>query len=276
MILKEFKNWAISTLKKSNIQNAIKEVDWILEELAGLNKIKQITQPEISIECAVLKLLKQAIYKRTTHFPLQYILGKTYFMGLEFIVGPGVLIPRADTEVLVEWAMEAVPQHLKVLDIGTGSGCIAISLKHYRPDLNITAIDISKEALLFAEKNAKNILKEDSIEIGQSDLFKSVGKKYDVILSNPPYLTEDDMKKIDENLKYEPELALTPKGDGLFFYQQIAGSAKQYLNNKGLIAVEIGYNIERQVLDVFEKASFKLVKELKDLQDIVRVLVFQG
>lgn len=157
--------------------------------------------------------------------PLQYILGETEFMGLTFHVEPGVLIPRADTEILVEKALKVMPPNARVLDIGTGSGAIAVSLARLGQAARVTAVDVSDKALEIARKNAEN--NGADVEFVKSDCFSALqGRKYDMIVSNPPYISDEEMQTLMPEVRQEPELALFGGGDGLDFYRRISREAR--------------------------------------------------
>ena len=178
--------------------------------------------------------------RRAAREPLQYILGETEFMGLTFHVEPGVLIPRADTEILVEKALELMRPGACVLDIGTGSGAIAISLAKLGKSARVTAVDVSDKALEIARKNAES--NGANVEFIKSDCFSALnGRKYDMIVSNPPYISDDEMPGLMPEVKLEPELALFGGADGLDFYRRISREAPGYLNEGGWLLFEIGW-----------------------------------
>mgnify|MGYP004675186223 FL=1 len=178
--------------------------------------------------------------RRAAREPLQYILGETEFMGLTFHVEPGVLIPRADTEILVEKALEAMPPNARVLDIGTGSGAIAVSLAKLGKNARVTAVDVSDKALEIARKNAES--NGADVEFVKSDCFSALqGRKYDMIVSNPPYISDEEMRGLMPEVKREPELALFGGEDGLDFYRRISREAPEYLNEGGFLLFEIGW-----------------------------------
>lgn len=210
------------------------------------------------------------IKKRSEHIPLQYITGEQEFMGLPFKVNEHVLIPRQDTECLVEKVLPLC-KNKEILDMCTGSGCIAISLQKLGQARRTTGVDISDQALAVASENAK--LNEVDIEWIQSDLFTSITEKYDIIVSNPPYIeSEEVMKLMPEVLIHEPRIALDGKEDGLFFYQAIVEQAKEYLSEDGWLFFEIGYNQGEAVKQLLAKANFKEIEVIKDLSGLDRVV----
>lgn len=212
-----------------------------------------------------------ALKKRAEHVPLQYIVGETEFMGLKFNVNSSVLIPRQDTETLVEQALKVVKPGMKVLDLCTGSGCIIVSILHNVPDVEGYAIDISKQALNVAKENAK--LNDVSVIFERSDLFDHVTGTFDVIVSNPPYIrTEEIVKLMPEVQMFEPLEALDGKEDGLYFYRKIITECRDYLNPEGRILFEIGYDQGEDVSALLREAGFKEVTVIKDLAQNDRVV----
>ena len=185
--------------------------------------------------------LEAGLKKLETGYPAQYIVGDTIFYGHRILVNESVLIPRFETELLVDKTINYIKKYfnknVKILDIGTGSGAIAIALKKAFPDSKVTAIDISRKALKLAEENAK--INNVEIEFVESDLFQNVSDKYDVVISNPPYIAYDE--EIDEKVKkYEPHIALYADNEGLKIYEDIISNISNYLNGQFIIAFEIG------------------------------------
>lgn len=212
-----------------------------------------------------------AIKKRAERIPLQYIVGETEFMGLKFKVNSSVLIPRQDTETLVEEALKAVRPGMKVLDLCTGSGCIIVSILHNVKDVEGYATDISKQALNVAKENAK--LNDVSVNFERSDLFENVAGTFDVIVSNPPYIrTEEITRLMPEVCAFEPMEALDGKEDGLYFYRKIIGECQNYLNPEGRIFFEIGYDQGAEVSGLLREAGFHEVEVMKDMAHNDRVV----
>ena len=212
-----------------------------------------------------------ALKKRAEHVPLQYIVGETEFMGLKFKVNSSVLIPRQDTETLVEEALKVVQPGMKVLDLCTGSGCIIISILHSVPGVDGCATDISKQALNVARENAK--LNDVQVMFEQSDLFDRVAGVYDVIVSNPPYIASAEILKLMPEVQlFEPQEALDGKEDGLFFYREIASGAKDYLTSGGRLLLEIGYDQGAAVSSLLADAGFTEVRGIRDLARHDRVV----
>lgn len=212
------------------------------------------------------------IYKRAKHYPLQYIIGEQWFMGLPFKVDERVLIPRQDTEVLVERAIKYIGNKpLDVLDMCTGSGCIAISIDKFCEKAKVSAADISKDALDLARTNAK--LNDAKVEFYESNIFDNISDTYDIIISNPPYIESRVIDTLMPEVKdYEPILALDGTDDGLEFYRKISMKAKDFLNKNGCIMYEIGCNQADDVSRLLEKNGFGNIEVIKDLAGHNRVV----
>ena len=208
----------------------------------------------------------EEIYKKlAAHIPAQYIIGHAEFFEIQLKVDERVLIPRPETEELVELILaENLKDNLKVLDIGTGSGAIALALAKNRPDWSVTATDISQDALELATENSKR--QDLNLSFIKSDCFSEISSKYDIIVSNPPYISREDQEEVGLNVLHsEPHLALFADEDGLAIYRRIAEDSKDYLNDGGKIYLEIGYKQGQSVPDLFRK-NFpeKRVRTLKD------------
>lgn len=214
---------------------------------------------------------KALLKQRANHVPTQHLLGIQEFMGLQFQVNEHVLIPRQETEQLVEWVMECAPQGSQILDLCTGSGCIAISLKSLRPDLTMTAVDLSEAALRVARANgAANHTK---IQWIQSDLFQKVEQTYDCIVSNPPYITWAELETLTaEVLEHEPRMALDGGEDGLDFYRQIIEEARNHLREGGMLFFEIGYDQGTTVPELMKRAGYEQVQCRKDYAGMDRMV----
>lgn len=208
----------------------------------------------------------EEIYKKlANHIPAQYIIGHAEFFGMQLKVDERVLIPRPETEELVELILaENSEENLKVLDIGTGSGAIALALAKNRLNWSVTAADISQDALDLASENAKN--QKLNIFFKKSDCFAEISEKYDIIVSNPPYISREDESEVGLNVLHsEPHLALFADEDGLAIYRRIAEDAKAYLKDGGKIYLEIGYKQGQSVPELFRKnLPEKRVRTLKD------------
>ena len=211
------------------------------------------------------KFVEDIFIKLANHIPAQYIIGQAEFFGMQLKVDERVLIPRPETEELVEVILSENPkENLKVLDIGTGSGAIALALAKNRPDWSVTAADISQDALELAMENAK--AQNLNLSFINSDCFSEISAKYDIIVSNPPYISHEDQEEVGLNVLHsEPHLALFADEDGLAIYRRIAEESKDYLNDGGKIYLEIGYKQGQSVPAIFrENLPEKQVRILKD------------
>lgn len=258
-------------LNLANISDA--KVDaWMLFEMAcKVDRNFYYLHMDEDITAEQQKEYEIALKKRAEHIPLQYITGEQEFMGLKFKVNSNVLIPRQDTEVLVEEALKRIQPGMRVLDMCTGSGCIAVSIAKNVPHIEMHAVDISKQALNVAKDNAK--LNEVSVEFERSDLFDHVAGKYDVIVSNPPYIPTYEIPKLMPEVgSFEPVEALDGKEDGLYFYRKIIAECKDYLNPDGMIFFEIGYEQGADVSALLQEAGFSQVAVVKDLAHLDRVV----
>lgn len=258
--------------------------DILLEEFAGLSKIDFIIHPEASAdETAKLKFI-DAIERLKKHEPIQYIAGKTYFYDLELMVSPDVLIPRPETEELVDLIIKENYQlttinYQRILDIGTGSGCIAIALKKNLPAADVSAIDISESALKLAEQNASknnvsvNFLKADILNHSAYGLLLDT---YDLIVSNPPYVRESEKHLMLPNvIEHEPYLALfVEDNDALSFYKAIADFALNgHLQQNGRLYFEINEYLYSELADLLKAKGFKNIEIKKDINDKARILL---
>ena len=271
MTYREALNLGEKILSEAGIAE-IKTDAWLLFERAAridrsfyyLHMADEIPTEQISEYEVLLK-------KRAERIPVQYIIGETEFMGLNFKVNSNVLIPRPDTETLVEEALKYVKPGMKVLDMCTGSGCIIISIMHYGKDLEGYASDISRHAINVAKENAKN--NQVSINFETGDLFDHIKGKYDMIVSNPPYIrTEEILTLMPEVQHFEPVQALDGMEDGLYFYRRIVEEAGAYLNESGYLLFEIGHDQGEDVSKLMAEAGFKDVRVIKDLAGNDRVV----
>ena len=217
------------------------------------------------------------IKKLRQGYPIEHITHQKEFMKLNFFVDEHVLIPRQDTEILVEETIK-IAQKInakKILDLCTGSGAIAVSLAKYLPHTEITAIDISNDALKIAKKNARNNEVEDRITFINSDIFTNLkNQKFDIIVSNPPYIKKSIIEQLDEEVKKEPYIALDGGEDGLYFYKKIIKEAYEYLKYRGYLCLEIGFDQKINVIELIEnEEKFEGTYSKKDLYDNDRIVV---
>lgn len=259
-------------LDNSNIQESNLKTKILLSNLLGKNKeYLLIYDTEELSEDIVYKFLS-GIEKLKVGEPIQYIIGKQEFFGLEFVVNKNVLIPQPDTEILVEEVLNIIEKrNLKILDLCTGSGAIGISIKKKNPQSKVYASDISKQALEIAKVNAKQ--NNTEIEFIDSNLFENINEKFDIIVSNPPYIESDIIKNLPEEVKNEPKLALDGGIDGLDFYRKIAEKAKTFLNENGTLALEIGYNQKEKVIEILKQNNYQNIYAKKDFGGNYRIIV---
>ena len=262
---------AILYLQKQGVEEARQDAWLLLEYVCGISHSTYFVHSEDEMPKEQQEQYEALVRKRGEHIPLQQLTGEQDFMGLTFAVNEHVLIPRQDTETLVEEALKVVKPGMKVLDMCTGSGCIIVSIVHNVPEVEGTATDISKQALLVAKENAK--LNQVSVTFERSDLFDNVTGTYDVIVSNPPYIrTGEVVKLMPEVQEFEPMEALDGKEDGLYFYRKIIKECKAYLKPGGHILFEIGYDQGEAVSGLLKEAGFKNVTVIKDLAHNDRVV----
>lgn len=232
------------------------------------------------------KRLSKILKRRLEGMPLQYILGCSEFMGIKFKVDKCVLIPRPETEILVETTIKKGLRvkgqglSVKILDIGTGSGCIAVSLAKFLPNAQITAVDISCGALSIALENAKLNNAAGRIKFIQSNLFSIFDIRYsifDIIVSNPPYIRSGDIKDLPKEVQYEPKIALDGGCDGLNYYRRIIKESPSFLGEGGLLIMELGMGQLEQVKNISEQSKrFIFIEAIKDYNEIDRVIVLQA
>ncbi|MCK9604140.1 MAG: peptide chain release factor N(5)-glutamine methyltransferase [Candidatus Omnitrophica bacterium] len=250
------------------------EAELLFSEIFGCDRASLYLKKNIPLDKDKLSKVSSVLKRRFSGEPLQYILGKTEFMGLEFRVNPSVLIPRPETEILVEKAAEMATS-LKIMDIGTGSGCIAISLAKLLKDADIIATDISDNALEVAKENARR--HGVKINFILADLFNAVDcvmHPVDLIISNPPYVASGEIATLQPEISYEPRIALDGGADGLDFYRRIINGAVDYLKKDGLLILEIGFDQSRAIADIFQRSGkFKIIEIVKDYSNIERVMV---
>ncbi len=300
MKLKDILDDGKKALKKSKIENADYDATEILLNLLDMDMARFLFECEDDLEnkydrnsiSNIISEFDELINARANHYPLQYILGESYFCGLRFNVNREVLIPRQDTETLVEKVIADNPDKNKyILDMCTGSGCIAVALAALGNYKLIVGSDISTDALNVAAKNAEELVPEinfgdemnQHVYFVQSDMFDDLDKikerlgieTFDIITANPPYIRSADIKSLqDEVRRYEPLLALDGDKDGLKYYKKIAESAKDYLSDEGRIYLEIGYDQADDVKKLFTKNGYTHIETIKDLGGNDRVIIF--
>lgn len=243
---------------------------YLLEYVTGCTRNDYFMYPEREATVLQEQRYEELIRKRSIHIPLQHLTGSQEFMGLSFYVNEDVLIPRQDTEILVEEAMKYIRQGMHILDMCTGSGCILLSILKLVPGVAGTGVDLSGRALDVAEKNRERL--DVSAEFLQSDLFGRVSGKYDCILSNPPYIPSAVVDTLMEEVReHEPRMALDGQEDGLYFYRRITEQSPEYLKPGGMLFFEIGYD-QAEAVSSLMKDSFAEITVIKDLSGLDRVV----
>ena len=279
MTIKELLNQAVIMLKNENIDAPKIKARMLLQ--ATLKKSKEYlmiydTKEVTPIERdRYIRNVKRLILGE----PLQYITGRQEFMKLNFLVTKDVLIPRADTEILVEEVIKLAEDinNPTILDLCTGSGAIAIALAKYVKNVHICAVDISPKALQIAKKNAELNGVKNNIEFIESNLFEKLkDKKFDIIVSNPPYIETETIRTLSKDVQREPKLALDGGKDGLDFYRKISDNGYKFLNRQGFLCLEIGYNQRIAVKQILEsKKRYVNIRSLRDLCENDRVIISQ-
>lgn len=271
MTFREAMEYGIRTLEEANIDNARTDA-WYLLEMAGkIDRNYYYLHGEEELTIEQQKEYEIAIQKRTEHIPLQYITGEQQFMGLNFKVNSNVLIPRQDTEILVEEALKVIRPGMQVLDLCTGSGCIIISIMRNVPELMGFGVDISKQALLVAKENGR--MNGVQVNWERSDLFENINESFDIIVSNPPYIPTKVIDTLMPEVRdFEPMRALDGMSDGLFFYQKIIEQSSEYLKENGYLYLEIGHDQAAAVTELMDRAGFQKIQVVKDLAGLDRVV----
>lgn len=272
MTYRQILDEAAAVLSNAGIDEAANDAWVLFESVFKMNRTHYLMYSFNSASDEAVQEYKSLIKRRAAREPLQYITGRAYFMGLEFAVNSSVLIPRFDTEILVEEALKHIDKDSTVLDMCTGSGCIAISLGVLGRALKVTAADISDDALEVAEINRiKN--NADNVTLLHSDMFAEVNGEFDMIVSNPPYIRTDVVRTLmPEVVEHEPEIALDGCEDGLHFYRILAEESVHFLKNNGLLIMEIGYDQAEDVTNLLQSNNFTDIRVIRDLAGLDRVV----
>ncbi|MBE5821052.1 MAG: peptide chain release factor N(5)-glutamine methyltransferase [Clostridiales bacterium] len=288
MTINELKKYGIELLNKNNIQDSIVIVNILLEFCLNISKHQLIINSEDIVSKENELKFIECINRRINNEPLEYITNKKEFMNCELYVNENVLVPRSDTEVLVENLIDILLKEfnnidkIEILELCTGSGCIPVGTLMYIKDkyyeiyekLNFICVDISKKALEVAKINAQKYDLNNKIKFIESDLFENLPNiQYDIIISNPPYIETDVISSLNSDVKNEPIIALDGGNDGLYFYNKISEQAKIYLKDKGYIIYEIGYNQGEKVTKILENNSFRNIEIKKDLSSNDRNII---
>ncbi|HAR63979.1 MAG: peptide chain release factor N(5)-glutamine methyltransferase [Candidatus Margulisiibacteriota bacterium] len=272
--------WSYEYLEKHNIDNPKYEAEVLLSETLHLPRLQLFLKFEKPLNDEELANYRKIISQRVRHIPYQYIFKKAYFLDYELYVDENVLIPRPETELLVEVAIDAIKEgrplnkELTILDIGSGSGCISIALSDSFPEYNVVAVEKSIKAMEITQKNANryNVKNLKCINKGIIDLdFNSLFNNKLYVISNPPYILTSDLETLSEEVKKEPVSALDGGIDGLMFYRQILNKCKNYRHESSVI-FEIGYDINESINQLLIDSGVKNIKFYKDYQDIDRIV----
>ena len=273
MTLKEAYEYGQGQLKSAGIDDADLDAWYLLEHVTGVTRAGYFMDMHHVLSAEEEAQYYEFVATRVTHVPLQHITGVQEFMGLSFCVNEHVLVPRQDTEVLVENVLYMLRPGMHVLDMCTGSGCILISLLKLCgfSDISGVGVDVSEEALEVARKNAENLRVD--VTFVHSDLFSEMEGQYDVIVSNPPYIRTSVIEGLKEEVKFhDPFIALDGKEDGLYFYKRIVEESPQYLKKGGKLYFEIGHDQADDVSRLMKGAGFSNVTVKKDLAGLDRVV----
>lgn len=280
-----------AALTAASVPEAGTDARLLLEFICGTDRNTLLAHGEIDVTKEQEDRYRELVEKRSRRIPLQHLTGVQDFMGLDFCVNEHVLIPRQDTEILVEEALQNLHDGMRILDMCTGSGCILISLLHYSNDCEGVGADISEEALQVAERNARKLLgdralqnsgerresvewsEERHVSFVQGDLFENVEGMFDMIVSNPPYIQSDVIDTLMPEVRdYEPHLALDGSEDGLLFYRRILAECPRYLRKGGTLIFETGYDQGEAVSRLMEQAGFLGVMLVRDYGGLDRVV----
>lgn len=279
LTLKQLYKVGTVKLAEEGIEEFSVDAWYLLEYVTGVSKAMYFAEPELAVSEENADRYIDCIRRRAAHIPLQHITGEQEFMGYPFCVNEHVLIPRQDTEILVEEAIQVMRPKMKVLDMCTGSGCIVLSIlkmcreKYYMTDLQGIGADVSEEALKVARENGRRL--GVPVTWIQSDLFAKIPEeeKYDVIVSNPPYIETAVIDTLQEEVRlHDPYIALDGKEDGLYFYRRIISEAGKYLKTQGKLMFEIGCDQAEAVEELMKNAGYEQITVKKDLAGLDRVV----
>ena len=260
---------AADRLRAAGIEPARREAEWLIEHVTGRSRLDLMTHPDAGVEAEVCERLESLLQRRLTREPLQYLTGEAGFFGHVFLVTPDVLIPRPETELLVEWILGRESLDHGVLDLGTGSGCIPVSVRLARPDVACTAVDVDGKALAVARENAARLgadirfVEADMLDGGLADRLAG---PFSVVVSNPPYIGREEQSSLQpEVVEHEPHRALFAEGDALRFYRHLAHAAVDLLVDGGWICLEIHADRGAEVVALLQESGWEGVRLHQDL-----------
>lgn len=280
MDIKQALDYGVKELKVNKIDEPILKIRLLLSYILEMKKEYLIINSTQELKDEEIEQLKKGVKRLLNNEPIQYIIGSQEFMGLKFLVNGNTLIPRCDTEILVEEAINIIKKekYTKILDLCTGSGAIGISIAKKIENCKVLLTDISYDALKIAEKNCKLNKVIEKIKVLQSDLFKNLEKsnKFHIIVSNPPYIKTKVINTLDKQVQKEPLIALDGGEDGLNVYRKIITNAYKYLNDNGYLCLEIGYDQKEEVISLIKKTNkYDNIYSRKDLSGNDRVVICQ-
>lgn len=275
MTIFEAYNSVKQKLQAAGIEDYVFEAKQIIKHITGLSATQILTQYNNKLSLFQENNLTALLRQREIRYPLQYIFGEWDFYGRPFYVGPGVLVPRADTETLIEAVLENLKEKEtpEILDLCAGSGCIGITLAKEKENSKVLMVEKFDEAIRYAKRNIERNSAFNA-EVEKGDIFESAfsDRKYDIIVSNPPYIPQTEMDEISPETKFEPETALLAEDEGMQFYKAITENYKNSLKENGVIAFEVGINQSERVAELLKAQGFKNVTVKKDLNSIDRVV----
>jgi release factor glutamine methyltransferase len=274
---------AAQLLRQSGVEDARREAGSLLEHIMGRDRTFLITHAETALDSSMVRTLRRLVERRAEGEPLQYITGRQDFYGLEYEVTPAVLIPRPETELLVETALELLDEtgetEKRICDVGMGSGCIAIAILNERPALDALGLDISLPALQVAARNSVRHGVRERLMLVASDCFSALEAnraRFSMIVSNPPYVAEDALAGLQREVRdHEPRAALSPGGDGLRVIRRLIEDAPRFLDSGGHLLVEIGFDQHEAVRNLIDPRVWQLLGIHKDLQGIPRTVALR-
>lgn len=278
MILKEIQRKLYNNFSIIGIETPELDARIILKEVLSLDDKDLILKESLDIPNELIEKIIAIESRRLNGEPISKIFKKRDFYNSTFLISNDVLDPRPETELIVEIANNYIDKNevKNILDLGTGSGCILLSILKENKMINGLGIDLSKDAISIAKQNSKKLNLETQSNFLISNWMSSLNYKYDLVVSNPPYIASEDIKKLSKSVKiYDPILSLDGGDDGLNSYRLIASDLKRVVSKNALIIIEIGYNQSLQVIEIFKKNNFKLIKKYNDINGLDRVLTFQ-
>ncbi len=276
--IKNTLNFAIDTLKKYNIAAYQLDAEILISHILNINRVKLYMDFNKLLSKEKLCKIKTIISRRTKYEPIAYILEYKEFYGLSFYVNSNVLIPRPETELLIDEILQYDLKNKKILDVGTGSGNIGITIKKTVTEAIVTCSDISSKALNIALKNKNNLLdKKSKIEFIQSNIYSDISDQYDYIISNPPYISADEMKTLPDDVNnFEPHIALNGGCDGMVYYNKIINPVKKILKPGGYLFLEINPCLKEKIVLLINKACLKVLNIKKDYNGYNRIIIIKN